>query len=436
MDQGLKHFLSLILLLSFLLTSILHVHEVAGWSGEVDKFVVCESIDASGEILKPTNVKDYFLNNASEIFAYLHMKNSGGPVTIKIEWIEPDGNIYTFSEFWPIIGGSLNITRFSCLGISDVSYKTGRWTVNAYANDELISSTDFDLLLPNPVLTVVGIAHKPVIWTERTSQFHIENHIGNTITITYTLKNAGGVAANQVKMAMEDLSPSNGLSIQRASETKDLGSRATDKWTLEILCEKPGSYLGTSAMYLENRRVSDWKWTITVTLPELDLVNIKSSPEEWERIHPGDIVAKTYIFRNFGKFDAKQVGISVELPEDLKLISVTPAKDIGRGQDAEYVIKLETKKVGSFEGNVTLDSFGYKIHEGKMTVNVLARASLFNMRILATFGIIVLIFTIVVIILVKRRYIEGYLKSVRPGFFIRAKRCQATFNIGIEIDLC
>ncbi len=224
-------------------------------------------------------------------------------------------------------------------------------------------------------------------------------------------------------MVMEDLPQSNGLSFQSATEPKDLPPRATDKWTLEILCEKLGSDIVTSAMYLENERVSDWKWIITITLPELDLVDIKSSPEEWERVHPGDIVTKTYIFRNFGKFDAKQVGISVELPEDLKLISVTPAKDIGRGQEAEYAINLETKKIGNFEGNVTLDSFGYKIHEGKTTVNVLARPGIFNMRILAAFGIIVLIFAIVITILVKRRYIEDYLKSARHGFFMRTKKC-------------
>ena len=54
-----------------------------------------------------------------------------------------------------------------------------------------------------------------------------------------------------------------------------------------------------------------------------------------------------------------------------------------------------------------------------MEINVLARPSLFNMRILAVFGIIVLIFAIVLIILVKRRYIEDYLKSARPRLFYK-----------------
>ena len=389
MEQQFKRILSLIFIASFVLTPILQTDVVTGWEGEVDKFVVCEGIATSGKIFQPVNVKNAFLTSEPVVYAYLLIKEVSMD-TIKFEWIEPDGDVYATPEFKPLD----KLWRISPLNISTVFHKIGKWTINAYANDELISSLNFDLMPPEPLLTVVNITTKPT--------GDVSFYIGNTRSMTYTLKNVGGEVAKQVRMAVEDLTPSEGLSISILSEAKDLASMTASEWTVEFQGEKSGTYRFNLALYLGDDRLTAWNGTIDVNLPELNLLYATINPKESKNIHPDDVVTVTYAYRNTGKSDAKQVGISLQVPEELELISVTPARDVMAGEDVEYIIKLKAKKGGEFEVNVTLNSFGYKIQGGEITIGVSPNP--FYTQIPVIIGIATLISAIVAIVIIKRRF--------------------------------
>ncbi len=397
MEHKFKHLLILTLILSLTFTPISQIF-VAGWEGEVEKFVVCESLDDSEDTPQPVNVKTVFLTSDPEIFAYLLLKDvSKDP--IRIEWVDPDGDINAISKF----NQTDELWRISYIVPLNFFYKIGKWTVIAYANNETISSTSFELMSPEPLLTVTNITQDPA----GAAPFYV----GNTHSMTYTLKNVGGDIAKDVRFDVEELTPSEGLSIPSITEAKDLAAGSTDEWTIELLGEKPGNYLLRLGVYLGENRLTTWNWTISVVLPDLVLLFAKIEPKEAENIHPGEEITITYAYKNDGNAEAKQVGINIELPEELELISVTPNKDIKAGEEESYVIKLKAMTEGKFEANVTLNSFGFKIDGGKITIGV--SPNLFYTLIPVISGIVVLVFAIVAVILFMRRHKKRKLKTIK-----------------------
>ena len=394
MKKKFKNFIILIILTSLIFPTILYGHEVKAWKGEVDQFVICESIDVLVEIVQPKNIRSVFLSTEKGAFAFLRMNNIEGPLTLSIEWIDPNGEVYNSTKFTPITNQSEYIIKISYLDFSLVMDKLGEWNVNAYANDELISSTSFKLLESAPLLTVVNISLNP--------EAEIPFYLGSTLTITYALENVGGETAKQVRMTMEDLDPSDGITVS-PSDTKDLEPAESDDWTIELVGEKPGNYTGKMALYIGDDRIKVWDWTVIVSLPELELVDIVIfSKGGKQRPNAGDFVTITYVIRNVGKLDAKQIGFDVKLPEDLELINITPTKDIGVNQSSNFIVELLTKKDGDYTVEVALYSYDHKISEEKRVIQV-SPASTEDTWMLLILGLIIVLVIIIVIVLIKRR---------------------------------
>jgi hypothetical protein len=108
-----------------------------------------------------------------------------------------------------------------------------------------------------------------------------------------------------------------------------------------------------------------------------------------------------YVFRNVGYYDAKDIGMNIEVPDGLKLLSVTSPRDIGPGQDAEYFVELEALKGGLFEANITVNSFGHTINEGKLTVRV--SPNFINNQLVGFIAIIAIFLGIVVAVIIILR---------------------------------
>ncbi len=386
--------IKIFLMLSLIVISISQTNPVYGWEGTVEKFIVCEDIDTSGKIRQPINEKDTFLNSEFRIYAYLLIIESKEPVIIKIDWIEPNGETYMSQEY-NLDERPYNITRVSYIEISTITSKIGDWKVDAYANDGLIASTKFNLMASEPLLSIIDI--------ERSPSGGEPIYIGNPFRITYTVKNVGGATAKGVRFAMEEIDPAGALEINKPTETKDLKSGSTDSWTIELIGREPGDINGSVNLYIKDKKAWSWEWSIFISLPELDLINQTIYPEEIEPVRPGDLVKVRYIFRNVGYNDAKNIGINIELPEGLKLMSVTSPRDIGPGQDVEYFVELETLKEGLFVANITVNSFGHTINEGKLTVRV--SPNLISNQLIGFLAIIAIFFVIVIgaIIIMRRR---------------------------------
>jgi hypothetical protein len=393
-NKKFKNFIILIILTSLVFPTIFYSHEVKAWKGEVDQFVICESVDVLVDPVQPKNVRSVFLSTEKVAFAFLRMNNIEGPLTLSIEWIDPDGEVYNSTKFTPITNQTEYTIKISYLDFSLVMDKLGEWNVNAYANDELISSTSFKLLESAPLLTVVNVSLNP--------EAGMPFYLGSTLTITYALENVGGEIARQVRMTMEDLDPSDGI-IVSPSDTKDLEPAESDDWTIELVGEKPGNYTGKMTLYIGDERIKVWDWTIIVSLPELELVDIVMfSKGGKQRPNAGDFVTITYVIRNVGKLDAKQIGFDVKLPEDLELIHITPTKDIGVNQTSNFIVELLTKKEGDYTVEVALYSYDYKISEEKRVIQV-SPASTEDTWMLLILGSIIVLVMIVAIILIKRR---------------------------------
>jgi len=388
MNNRILNFKILLITICILITPILQCYDVEGWKGNVAEFVVCEDLEFVDEAYRPTIVKDIFLTDEPGLYAYLLIDDYKIPLSIGIEWVEPNGDIYKYIDFRSIANKSDEVIRFNFLDISKVTDKLGKWKVNAYANEELVSSTSFHLLLPFPVLEIVEIVQDPYPG--------LPTYIGNSIIIAYTLKNSGGVTAKQVEIKLDYLRPEDGLRVYNITRPKDFHPLSNEIWTLELIAEHPGNYNVRTGLYIDKEMEKNWDLTFRITKPEIDLIDRILEPEMGMPIYPGDVVSITYIFENVGSSVAKQIGLDVQVPEGLEIVSLTSPKDIEVKKLGNYTIKIKAMEEGNFQINIQLNSYGYNIVGTRYLISVSPNLFLIQMIlttiIIATFSIIMSIF--------------------------------------------
>ncbi|MFW9943144.1 MAG: hypothetical protein ACFFFT_19050 [Candidatus Thorarchaeota archaeon] len=385
-----------------LITPILQFYNVEGWSGNVAEFVVCENLEFVDEKYRPTNIKDIYLTNESGLYAYLLIDDYKIPLSINLEWIEPNGDIYKYIDFRSITNKSDEVIRFNFLDISKVTDKLGRWKVNAYANEELVSSTSFNLLLPFPVLEIVEVVQDPYP--------ELPTYIGNPVIITYKIKNSGGVTGKQVEVKLDYLMPEDGLRVHNITRSKDLNPLSTEVWTLELIAESPGNYSVRTGLYINAQVERNWDLAFRITKPEIDLIDRILEPEMGMPIYPGDIISITYIFQNVGSSTAKQIGLDVQAPEGLEIVSSTPPKDIEVKKFGNYTIKIKALEEGNFQINIQLNSYGYNIVGTRYLIAV--SPNLFLIQMILTTVIIAAFSVIISIIFLKRKKIIDFMGNV------------------------
>lgn len=402
MNNRIFHYKILLITICLLATPILQCYDVEGWKGNVAEFVVCEDLEFVDEAYRPIIVKDIFLTDESGLYAYLLIDDYKIPLNIGIEWVEPNGDIYKYIDFRSITNKSDEVTRFNFLDISKVTDKLGKWKVNAYANEELVSSTSFHLLLPFPVLEIVEMVQDPYPG--------LPTYIGNSIIIAYTLTNSGGVTGKQVEIKLDYLRPEDGLRVYNITRPKDLHPLSTEIWTLELIAENPGNYSIRTGLYINEQLEKSWDLTFRVTKPEIDLIDRILEPEMGMPIYPGDAVSITYVFENVGSSVAKQIGLDVQIPEGLEIVSLTPPKDIEVKKLGNYTIIIKTMEEGNFQINIQLNSYGYNIVGTIYLISV--SPNLFPIQIILTIIIIATSSIMISIIFLKREKIIGIIGKV------------------------
>jgi len=392
----------LLITICILITPILQCYDVEGWKGNVAEFVVCEDLEFVDEVYRPAIIKDIYLTDESGLYAYLLIDDYKIPLSISIEWVEPNGDIYKYIDFRSITNKSEEVIRFNFLDISKVTDKLGKWKVNAYANEELVSSTSFHLLLPFPVLEIVEIIQDPYPG--------LPTYIGNSIIIAYTIKNSGGVTGKQVEMKLDHLIPEYGLKVHNITRPKDLDPLSTETWTLELIAENPGNYSIRTGLYIDEELEKNWDLTFRITKPEIDLLDRILEPEMGMPIYPGDIVSITYVFENVGSSVAKQIGLEVQAPEGLEIVSLTPPKDIEVKKLGNYTIKIKALEEGNFQINIQLNSYGYNIVGTRYLIAV--SPNLFLIQMILTIIIIATFSIIASVVFLKRRKIIDIIGKV------------------------
>ncbi|MCW4032949.1 MAG: hypothetical protein NWF08_06110 [Candidatus Bathyarchaeota archaeon] len=402
MNNRIFNFKILLITMCILVTPILQCYDVEGWKGNLAKFVVCEGLEFLDEAYQPTIVKDIFLTDESGLYAYLLIDDYKIPLSISIEWVEPNGDIYKYIKFRSITNKSDEVIRFNFLDISKVTDKLGKWKVNAYVDEELASSTSFHLLLPFPVLEIVEIVQDPYMG--------LPTYIGNSIIIAYTLKNSGGVTGKQVEIKLDYLRPEDGLRVYNITRPKDLHPLSIETWILELIAENPGNYSIRTGLYINEQLEESWDLTFRITKPEIDLIDRILEPEMGMPIYPGDVVSITYVFENVGSSVAKQIGLDVQVPEGLEIVSLTPPKDIEVKKLWNYTIVIKTMEEGNFQINIQLNSYGYNIVGTRYLISV--SPNLFLIQMILAIIIIATSSIIISIIFLKRKKIIGMIGKV------------------------
>lgn len=382
------------LILTFLLFSVLAVslqQPAFAWEAKVKSFVACRDVDTTQKPPVPIGVADSFSTTDERIYFFLLLVDVKGPVTTSFKVFDPGGKLFVQVNFEPKTENYEWLAYWPYANVAGMINAFGEWRVEAHINKQLIATLKFTLSPPTPKIEVVSKIQVPS-----------ENeplYLGNVLTIRITLKN-GGALAKEVSVRFEDVAPAEGLTVFETTPARDLKTGETAEWTIKVRADKPGRYSAVLRVYVAGEKVTEGPWDIPVSLPELELVEKKASPSQEEPFYVGDVATLTYKIKNVGKGVAKDIKVSVELPEGLTLVEVTEAKDLDPGATGEWILRIKAEKQGEYKGKTVFSSMGTKISESELTVKVTQKFP-FDLALLGIIAIVVI--ANIAVLVAKRR---------------------------------
>ena len=358
-------------------------------SGSSVTFVTCKGIDKSQKRWAPIDVTDSFATTDEKIYLFIDVENVRGPIRITFKLFEPQTLLFSEKHVdWG--AGSWNwIQYYASYEVAEMP--PGEWRAEAYANNQLIATLKFTLYPPTPKIEVVSKIQVPAEDEPL--------YLGNVLTIKVTLKNTGALA-KEVSVVFEDVTPAEGLTVFETTPARDLKTGETAEWTIKVRADKPGRYSAVLRVYVAGEKVTEGPWDIPVSLPELELVEKEASPSEKEPFYVGDVATLTYKIKNVGEGVAKDVKVTVELPEGLTLVEATPAKDLDPQATGEWTLKIRAEKEGEYEGKIIFTSMDFKISESELTVKATQKFP-FDLALIGIIAIVVI--ALIALLLARRR---------------------------------
>jgi len=377
------------LMLTLLLSSVvIGLFQPLVWGSNIT-FVACKGIDKSQKRWAPIDVTDSFATTDEKIYLFIDVENVRGPIRITFKLFDPQGELFS-EDHWDWGAGSWNWIQY--YGSYEVAKMApGEWKAEAYVNNQLIATLKFTLSPPTPKIEVVSKIQVPA-----------ENeplYLGSVLAIKVTLKNSGALAKD-VSVVFEDVTPAEGLTVFETTPARDLKTGETAEWTIKVRADKPGRYSAVLRVYVAGEKVTEGQWDIPVSLPELELVEKKASPSEEEPFYVGDVATLTYKIKNVGKGVAKDVKVSVELPEGLTLVEASPAKDLDPGATGEWTLRIKAEKQGEYKGKIIFTSMGVEISDSELTVKATQKFP-FDLALVGIIAVVVI--ALIAVLLAKRR---------------------------------
>lgn len=395
------------------------------WEAKIKYFVTCKGIDNSKRPPVPVGVTDSFSTTDETVHILLHLENVKGPIKVTFKVFDPGGELFGQRDFGWDKGDYKWIVYPASINVANIKDRPGEWTVEAYADGQLLQTLKFMLSPPGPPpvpkLEVLSLTQTPAEGEPL--------YLGGTLTIKLKLRNSGGALAEGVLLTFEDITPAEGLAVVKASPAKNLAPNEDGEWILEVKANKPGKYAAVMRLYLAGEKVDELPWTIVVSPPKLVIVDATQTPAKGEPFYVGDTATLKYFLKNEGEAVARSVEIDVELPEGLKLVEATAAKDLPPGAVGEWTVKIKAEKEGEYEAAVALYSMGVKIDEGTLPVTVSSRP-VSNLTLIA--GILGIVAAVAVVVaLVRRRGKPAPAEAPPPPAPREVKRFCA--NCGAEV---
>ncbi|MEM3606655.1 MAG: zinc-ribbon domain-containing protein [Candidatus Bathyarchaeia archaeon] len=423
--MNIKFFSSLFLmLLAFSVFVGVFQQSANAWEAKVKYFVACKNVDESKRPPIPIDVSTVFSTNDEKIHLFIYLEDVTGPIKITIKLFKPDGTLFDEVDSGWYKEKYNWVTFYPWVKISEIQNLIGEWRAEAYLNGKLASTLKF-MLSPASEIKIIGRSMSLV----EGEPFYI----GDILTIKYTLRNEGATTAKNIVFKFEDITPSKGLIVIEASPPKDLSPGESGEWIIKIKAETPGEYTAVLRLYESDSKIIEGNWQITVSLPELQIIEKKISPSEEEPFYVGDVATLIYTIKNNGEGKVKGVKVYVELPDGLKLVSASPAKDLMPKEEGEWIIKIKAEKPGDYKGKIILSVMDAKIAEGELTVKALSKPASSFIGIL-TIAIIALIIIAVIAVIFMKKKKAASSKALEPSTPQINKRFCVKCGAEIPID--
>jgi len=358
-------------------------------SGSSITFVACKGIDKSQDRWAPIDVTNSFTTTDENIYLFIDIENVEGPIRITFKLFNPQGELFS-EDHWDWGARSYNwIQYFEWYEVAEMPL--GEWRAEAYANNQLIATLKFTLYPPTPKIEVVSKIQVPAEDEPL--------YLGNVLTIKVTLKNTGALA-EEVSVVFENVTPAEGLTVFETTPARDLRTGETAEWTIRVRADKPGRYSAVLRVYVAGEKVTEGPWDVPVSLPELELVEKEASPSEEEPFYVGDVATLTYKIKNVGEGVAREIKVTVELPEGLTLVEATSAKDLDPQATGEWILKIRAEKEGEYKGKIIFTSMDFEISESELTVKATQKFP-FDLALIGIIAIVVI--ALIVVLLARRR---------------------------------
>ena len=277
-----------------------------------------------GGKVKPVNQSSIFTTDDAEIIATAKFKNLTKPRDFRWKWYDPNGKLYFDTRNYTVrpsnkkfIKDGVTWHKISVKGEKPQHY-TGRWNVNLYDNNALISSKSFEII---PNLKTVG--RPPMLSIKKIAFSRNVLEGGENAELSITLKNTGSGEAKDVFLEIE--SNTNEIRFNRKIQVPVIASRGGIKTVKvpvsgDVKLQNGDAFIDINVVEphfnikIKGKRVAFQ--TRKFRRPELILA--KFSAVEKESASPNSRIDKNEVFilkiavQNVGKRAAENIRINVK----------------------------------------------------------------------------------------------------------------------------
>lgn len=275
-----------------------------------------------------------------------------GEFYVAMRWTVPES---------PCLGADETRPDARSFFVDDDMWRTYR-EVNLDANEK---DKDGDFMIRAKVeATPVTLALGDVVVTPGLGE-HI--YVGDLVTATFTVENAGIVTASDVEVRVVDAPPE--ITDIQATAGHDLSPGESGTWQVSMRPSAGGRFDIFFSFFADGtKQVFDFgdesKITLYVELKPAFLIlkRAVAQPSSDEPLYVGDTVTITYVLENAGQLPASDVEIRVvSSPQEIEIAEVTAAKDLQPGTNDEWQMKLKAREPGVYDVYVSFYVDGEKV---------------------------------------------------------------------------
>jgi len=118
--------------------------------GHVERMLFCESVDASGELLEPVEIRSDFTESDDRVVCFVEIKNINKRIGMRWKWYGPD-SVLSRDSGHVIINSEERLLEVVTaydelrLGIRETERKVGQWTVIVLIDGLLVARRTFEV---------------------------------------------------------------------------------------------------------------------------------------------------------------------------------------------------------------------------------------------------------------------------------------------------